>query len=92
MTDVRVLKKKWMKTPQVRAHYEAQAPEFAIARVLIEARTRVGLTQEEIAERMGTTQSAIARLESGRSLPSIKSLYRYAGAVGAKPVIQLLPI
>lgn len=90
MTDVRTLKKKWMKNPQIRSHYEAQAPEFAIARVLIEARTRVGLTQEEIAERMGTTQSAVARLESGRSLPSIKSLYRYARATGTRPVIQLV--
>jgi DNA-binding XRE family transcriptional regulator len=92
MTDVRVLKKKWMKDPQIRSHYEIQAPEFAIARVLIEARTRVGLTQEEIAERMGTTQSAVARLESGRSLPSIKSLYRYARATGTTPVIQLITL
>jgi predicted transcriptional regulator len=92
MTDVNVLKKKWMKDPQIRAHYEIQAPEFAIARVLIEARTRVGLTQEEIATRMGTTQSAVARLESGRSLPSIKSLYRYARATGTTPVIQLVAL
>lgn len=65
------------------------APEFALARELIATRTRAGFTQAELAARMGTSQSAVARMESGQ-LPSIKSLLRYAKAIGAKPVIKLV--
>ena len=90
MTTVVTLKKKWMKDPAFREAYDALAPEFEIARALIGARTTAGLTQEEVAERMGTTQSVVARLESGRTLPSIKTLYRYAEATGTKPEIRLV--
>ena len=77
--------------PEVRQAYDALAPEFELARELIGARSRAGLTQEELAERMGTTQSAIARLESGRRLPTMKTLIRYAEATGARPVVKLVP-
>lgn len=90
MTTVTFLKKKWMKDAAFRDAYDAIAPEFEIARALIEARTEAGLTQEEVAKRMGTTQSVVARLESGRTLPSIKTLYRYAEATGTKPEIRLV--
>jgi transcriptional regulator with XRE-family HTH domain len=63
--------------------------EFNIARELIQARTRTGLTQEEVARRMGTTQSAVARMESGKPLPSLRSLKRYAQATGSKIKISL---
>ncbi|MFO7746189.1 MAG: helix-turn-helix transcriptional regulator [Orrella sp.] len=52
-------------------------------------RAKAKLTQAELAKRMGTTQSVVARIESGRTLPSIKTLYSYAKAVGAKPTIRL---
>ena len=68
MTSLRELKKKWMQDPEFRKEYEALEPEFALARTLIEARINAGLTQEEVAERMGTTQSVVARL--GRKLSS----------------------
>jgi len=57
---------------------------------LITARNNAGLSQSEVAERMGTTQSAVARLEGGSQLPSMKSVIRYATAIGAYPVLQLL--
>ena len=83
------LRKKWMQDPEFRKEYEALAPEFALARELISARVDAGLSQEEVAERMKTSQPAVARLESGHK-PSIKSLERYAEAVGKKVEIHLV--
>lgn len=90
MTKLAELKKKWMQDAEVREAYGAHAYEFEIARSLIEARTEAGLTQAEVAKRMGTTQSVIARIEGGSRLPSMKSVIRYATAIGARPVLQLL--
>jgi len=56
---------------------------------LIAARSRAGLTQGEVAARMGTTQSVVARLESGKRAPSMRSVQRYAQAVGARAVVHL---
>ena len=89
MSNVKKLSKQWLSNAQVKKAYDEMTPEFAIAKTLIAARIKAGLTQEELAECMGTTPSVIARLEAGNSLPSIKSLYRYAGATGTKPVIRL---
>lgn len=55
----------------------------------LKARARAGLTQSELAERMHTTQSTIARLESGRTMPSMRTLARYAGATGSRAVVRL---
>lgn len=90
MSSITTLKKKWFKDPKISKAFEAMEPEFEVAHTLIAARVEAGLTQEEVAKRMGTTQSVIARLEGGRTLPSIKSLYRYAEATGTKPVIHLV--
>ena len=62
-----------------------------MARELIAARSRAGLTQSDVAERMGTTQSVIARLEGGKAVPSMRSVQRYAQAVGARAVVRLEP-
>ncbi|HAT49566.1 MAG: helix-turn-helix transcriptional regulator [Nitrospirae bacterium] len=83
-------REKWFKDPEFLKEYEALEPEFRLARQLIEARSNVGLSQQELAQRMGTSQSAVARLESGHK-PSIKSLERYAEAVGMKLEINLAP-
>ncbi len=69
MTRIRELHEQWMNNPEYRAEYERLASEFELARALIEARTEAGLTQEELADRMRTTQSAIARMESGKRFP-----------------------
>ena len=74
----------WRKDPEYRAAYDALDQEFALASALIEARGRAGLTQEELARRMGTTQAVIARLESGRVKPSTRTLERFATATGTR--------
>ena len=60
------LRKKWKQDPEFQKEFEAVRPEFRLARRLIEARTRAGLSQHDLAERMGTSQLYVARLE-GRS-------------------------
>jgi DNA-binding XRE family transcriptional regulator len=74
-----------------REAYEALEGEFSMINALIEARTRAKLTQAEVASRMGTTESAISRLESGRVKPSTRTLERYAQATGHKLQIRLEP-
>lgn len=83
------VKRRMLSNPDVRQHHEAQAPEYALAREFIAARTRAGLSQAELAQRMDTTQSVIARLESGRVLPSMRTLRRLADAVGATLTVRL---
>ena len=78
------LSDEWRKDPEYMREYEALEEEFALAAALIRARADSGLTQEEIAIRMGTTQSAIARLEGGKSRPSITTLAKFAKATGTR--------
>ncbi len=75
--------------PKVKAEYDSLAPEFEISAELIQARLRAGLSQTELAARMGTSQSAIARLESGQTLPSTKTLLRLALATKSKIQVRL---
>lgn len=89
MIDFADLKARILANPEVRAEYDAQAPEYQIAHELIAARTRAGLTQTELAECMHTKQSTIARLESGRTLPSMRTLARYVEATGSRAVARL---
>lgn len=90
MTKFSDIKKRWMRDPAFRREYHALAEEFAIAQELIKARTRAGLTQAQVAKRMGTTQSVVARLESGAAKPSLSTLERYAKATGSRPVLKLV--
>ena len=90
MSTLSRLKRKWQADAGFREAYDKLKPEFTIARQLIAARTRVGLSQAEVARRMGTTQSAVARMESGQRLPGMNSLYRYANAVGYKVAVRLI--
>jgi len=83
------LKARLLANPKVKAEYDALAPEFEIAAELLRARQRAGLSQSELATRMGTSQSTIARLESGQTLPSSKTLVRFAKATGSKFRIRL---
>jgi predicted transcriptional regulator len=88
---VQKLHDEWMSDRAYQDAYEASAVAFEVARELIAARIRVGLSQTEVAERMGTTQSAVARMESGRQKPSTRSLERYARATGSMLKIALIP-
>jgi ribosome-binding protein aMBF1 (putative translation factor) len=83
------IKKRLLANPAVKAEYDRLGPEFEIAAELLRARRRAGLSQAELAARMGTSQSAIARLESGRTLPSAKTLLRFAEATGSKIELRL---
>ena len=89
MKTLKDLKAQMLANPAIRAEYDAQAEDFAAARELIAARARAGLTQGEVAQRMGTTQSVIARLEGGARMPSMRTVQRYAQAVGARAVVHL---
>jgi DNA-binding XRE family transcriptional regulator len=74
----------WRKDPDYVAAYDALEEEFALAAALINARTEARMTQAQVAEAMGTTQAAVARLESGRAMPSTRTLERYARATGTR--------
>lgn len=83
-TPLSKLFEEWHKDPEYVREYEALEEEFALATALIKARADADLTQEEIAKRMGTTQSAIARLEGGKSRPSTATLAKFAKATGTR--------
>jgi len=83
------LKARLLADPAVRAEYAALAPEFEICAELVRARLRAGLSQAELATRMGTTEAAIARLESGRTLPGTKTLLRFARATESRLQVSL---
>ena len=85
------LREELLAKPAVREAYEDQAPEFAIARAIIAARAHAGLSQAELAARMATSQPFVARLESGRTLPSMRTLLKVAAATGTVPEFRLRP-
>jgi predicted transcriptional regulator len=92
MKTLKTLKSELLANTDVQTAYEAQGSEFAIVQELIAARMRAGLTQSDIAQRMGTTQSVIARLEGGRRTPSMNTVQRYANAAGCRAVFRLEPL
>jgi len=83
--------KRWRKDAGYVAAYEALADEFDLSSALIQARAKAGLTQEQLATRMRTTQAVIARLESGRVKPSTRTLERLAVATGTRLRISFEP-
>ena len=91
MSKVTDLHEEWSRDPDYRAAYDRLGPEFEFSRSLIEARTRAKLTQAELAERMKTTQSVVARLESGRAYPSARTLEKIARATGTRLRISFDP-
>ena len=89
MKTLNDIKAELLADPATRAAYDALAPEFETARELVAARARAGLTQQQVAERMGTTQSTIARMESGKRPPSLRTVQRYAQALGCRAVVRI---
>lgn len=92
MARISDLHKKWMKESSYRKAYAALEEEFALASAAIDVRNRAGLTQGALARKMGTTQPAVARLESGRGYPSMRTLDRLAKATGSRLTIRFEPI
>ena len=86
------IKAKLMKDPAFRKEYDALDAEFAIAMAILQARLKTGLTQQQLAKRMGTSQAQIARLESGNSLPSLQTLFKISAELGLRPKITFQPI
>jgi len=91
MARIADLHKKWIRQPKYRKAYEALEEEFVLASTVIDARSRAGLTQQELARKMGTTQPVVARLESGRVRPSMRTLERLARATRSRLVITFEP-
>ena len=85
-----------MKRPGFKECYDALHDEYATLATFLNARKSVGLTQEDVAKRMGTTKSAVSRLESSlgnnKHSPSINTLRKYAKAIGSRLEIRLLPL
>lgn len=79
-----------MKDPAFAVAYAEADAEYQVVEAMIRARGEAGLTQGALAERMGTTQSAIARLEGGRVSPSVDTLRRYAAAVGKRLRVEMV--
>lgn len=88
-TRLKDLKKRLMEDPEFREEYTRADDEFALIEALVRARTAAKLTQTELARRLGTTQSAVARLEGGRVSPSLATLRRYAEATGTRLTVGL---
>lgn len=83
-----------MEDPEVKAEYDALEPEFELLDELLKARDAAGLTQEDVAKRMGTSRPTVARIEAGggskRHSPSVATLRKYAEAVGCKLQVKLV--
>ncbi len=75
---------RWRQDPAYVAAYDALEEEFALASSLIKARADADMTQEQVAQAMGTTQAVVARLESGRARPSTRTLERFAKATHSR--------
>jgi transcriptional regulator with XRE-family HTH domain len=80
-----------MKDPAYRQEYDALEGEFALAAAIVHARANAGLTQEQLAKRMGTKQEVIARWEGGKVLPSTRTLARLAKATRTTLKISFVP-
>ena len=90
MTRPKDLKKRLMEDPEFREEYARADDEFALIEALVRARAAAKLTQAQLAERLGTTQSAIALLEGGRVSPSFATLRHYAEATGTRLTVGLV--
>jgi transcriptional regulator with XRE-family HTH domain len=88
------LKAKVLSNPEVKAAYDEMAPEFSLLRQMLKARQKAGLSQAEVAERMGTKPPAVTRLESslgnGKHSPSLATLQKYAHSVGYELQVKLV--
>jgi len=83
-------KKEALKNPGVKKEYDALEPVFELRRKLIRMRMEKGMTQEQLAQKMGTRRSNISRLEAGEnvSFPTLKTISKYANALGYKVKIE----
>ena len=83
------LKKELLQDPEVKKEYDRLAPRYAVISEMIAARTKDGITQKDLAEKTGTTQSAIARFETGNVNPSLGFIEKIAEVLGYKLTVHL---
>lgn len=88
--DFEVFLKESLKDPKLKEAYDKLEPEFAAIQAIIDARVKRGMTQKELAEKMGTTQSAISRLEGGSVSPTIDFLSKLADATDTRLDIRFI--
>ena len=88
--DFEVWMRKMLKNPKFKEEYDKLEPEFAVIQALIDARIKKSLTQKQLAKRMGTTQSAISRLEKGNVSPTVDFLKKLADATDTRLDIRFL--
>ncbi len=86
--DFRIWEKEILKNPKVKAEYDRLQPEFEIIRAIVRARIDQGITEKELAKKMGTTLSVISRLEFGNANPSMAFLKKLAAALNTKLEIK----
>lgn len=89
MNNFETIKQKMLQNPKVAEAYEEKRPEFMVARALIQARIKANMTQADVAKKMHTSQSQIARLESGEHMPSFNSIHKYARATNRTIKIEI---
>jgi len=92
MIDYNDVRKKWMQDPEFVKEYEALEEEFSLASAMIAARAHADMTQQDVAAKMETSQSYIAKLEGGAVSPTMKALKRYAEATGSRVKITFEPV
>jgi len=79
-SKLQALKAKAFANPEVKKAYDELEPEFELINTLLKMRNAAGLTQDQVAERMGTKEANVSRLEKGRGNPTLKTLMSYAKA------------
>lgn len=90
MDDMQKYLDEQLKNPEFKKEYDALEPEFALIRVILDARREKGITQKELSERTGIAQGDISKLENGSANPSVKTLKRVAAALGKKVKIEFV--
>lgn len=91
MDDFEKLLAEQLENPEFKAEWDALQPELAIAQAMIDAREKVGMTQQKLSEMTGIAQADISKLEHGAANPSIKTLRRLAAGLGMVLHIEFLP-
>jgi ribosome-binding protein aMBF1 (putative translation factor) len=89
-TDFKAYHNKMLKNKDYKKSYDDLEVEFSIIEAMLKAQKKSGLSQQEIADKMGTSKTAISRLFNGKQLPSWQTIHKFADAIGAKPEVKFV--
>lgn len=92
MSDFRKFLDEQLEDPEFKAEWDALQPELALVQAMIDARKRTGMTQQQLAEKTGISQSDISKFETGGGNPSIKTLQRLAAGMGMILQVEFKPV